>query len=149
MKSSNQHMIILIAEDDPDDQLLIRDALRTANVDHRLVFLTDGHELIDYLNQRGEFTDASTAPRPSLILLDLNMPRMDGRKALAEIKSNENTRRIPVIVFTTSDSEADIHKCYDLGGNAYVVKPEDFNELVRIMRTLNEHWGNTAEIPPP
>lgn len=148
MKSKTQRLIILIAEDDPDDQLLIRDALKTARIEHELVFLTDGLELMDYLNQRGKFSRPEDAPRPSLILLDLNMPRMDGRKALEEIKSNEKTRRIPVVVFTTSDSAADIHQCYDLGGNAYVVKPEDFDELVRIMKTLNDHWGETAEISP-
>lgn len=148
MKRNNRPMIILIVEDDPDDQLLIRDAVKAANIEHRLVFLSDGSELMDYLNRQGNFQDSKSAPRPSLIFLDLNMPRMDGRKALEKIKSNTETRRIPVIIFTTSDSADDIHKCYDLGGNAYVVKPQNFDELVHIMRTLNDHWGKTAQIPP-
>ena len=148
MKQNDRTMTLLIVEDDPADQLLIRDAVKAANINHRLVFLSDGTELMDYINRRGRFRDAKTAPRPSLIFLDLNLPRMDGRKALELLKSNADTRRIPVIVFTTSDSDADIQDCYDLGSNAYIIKPNDFDEWVRIMRTLNDHWGNTARIPP-
>jgi two-component system, response regulator len=137
---------ILMAEDDPDDRLLSREALEEANLELELVFVQDGEELIDYLEHKGTYS-GKTSPRPCLILLDLNMPRKDGREALREIKENPALRQIPVVVLTTSRAEEDIMRCYDLGVSGYITKPVQFNELVEIMRTLGEYWFEIVELP--
>ena len=114
---------ILYADDDEDDRMLVHDALREARLINDLRFVEDGEQLLDYLHHRGRYTDATAAPRPGLILLDLNMPRMDGREALAAIKSDPMLRRIPVVVLTTSKAEEDVLRTYDLGVNSFITKP--------------------------
>lgn len=139
--------VILMADDDADDRLLARDALRECNMEADLQFVENGEELLDYLFHRGKFSDAETAPLPGIILLDLNMPRKDGREALREIKSNPALRRIPVILFTTSRADTDIQSIYELGANSFVSKPVKFDALVKVMRRLGEYWFQTVELP--
>jgi len=140
--------LILMAEDDPDDRLLIREALREAHFMNEARFVEDGEELLDYLFRRGKYKDPTNSPRPSLILLDLNMPRKDGREALEEIKSNMELKRIPVVVLTTSHDEEDINHTYMIGVSGYITKPVRQEELVNVMRTLGHYWFEMVELPP-
>ena len=121
-------IIILMADDDDDDFMLTRKALGESRLLNRLMRVSDGEELLDYLNRRGDY-NAENAPRPGVILLDLNMPRKDGREALKEIKSNDELRNIPIVVFTTSKAEEDIYKTYQLGVNSFITKPVTFDNL--------------------
>jgi CheY-like chemotaxis protein len=139
---------ILIAEDDPDDRLLTRRALETSRVVNDLRFVDDGEELMEYLLRTGRYADPAVAPRPGIILLDLNMPRKDGREALREIKGNPDLHAIPVVVMTTSKAEEDVLKSYDVGANSYVVKPVTFDRLVELMQTLGTYWVEFVELPP-
>ena len=148
MNKSGEPVVILMAEDDPDDRLLSKDALEEAHLMNDLRFVKDGEELMDYLYQRGSFEDCTTCPRPGLILLDLNMPRKDGREALQEIKSDSRLRTIPVVVLTTSKAEEDILKSYDIGVSGYITKPVTFDELINVMRTLGKYWLQIVELPP-
>jgi CheY-like chemotaxis protein len=148
LRKSDKSQVILIAEDDPDDQLLARDALRQINRDQNLHFVEDGLELMDYLKNHGKYTDPNNAPRPRLILLDLNLPGKDGRQALKEIKNDPELRRIPVIIYTTSKAREDILRSYDSGSNAYIIKPETFTEIIEVMRVIDQHWFRAAELPP-
>ncbi len=147
----NQHALkpitILVAEDDPDDRLLARQALEQSRLIGDLRFVEDGEELIDYLHHRGNYSDPGTSPRPGLILLDLNTPRKDGREALREIKSDPRLRDIPVVVLTTSKAEEDIARTYHLGVNSYIAKPTKFSSLVRVMNTLGKYWFEVVELP--
>lgn len=138
---------ILIADDDEDDRLLAEDALRESRLANNLKFVEDGEQLMDYLKQRGEFADPIKAPRPGLILLDLNMPRKDGREALREIKSDPSLRSIPVIVLTTSKAQEDVLKTYDLGVNSFITKPVTFDSLVDLMQLLGRYWFEIVELP--
>jgi CheY-like chemotaxis protein len=117
-----------------------------ARLESELRFVADGEELLDYLRQRGKFSPAS-APRPNLVLLDLNMPKRDGREALREIKTDADLRRIPVVVLTTSRADTDIGGMYDLGANSFIAKPFQFDALVNVMKTLGHYWLNTVELP--
>ncbi|MFQ5739312.1 MAG: response regulator [Acidobacteriota bacterium] len=148
MIQSGHRTTILVAEDDEDDRLMIRRAWRKRRRGHDLRFVADGEELMDYLHRRGEYAAPSSAPRPRLILLDLNMPRKDGREALAEIKSSLTLRAIPVVVLTTSDAEEDIRHCCDLGANSYIRKPTEFVRLVKIIAILDEYWNEIVESLP-
>lgn len=139
---------ILVAEDDPDDRLLTRDAFAENMLSNELQFVEDGEELMEYLQRRGKFADKKKYPLPSLILLDLNMPRKDGREALKEIKSDPALRRIPVIVLTTSKAEEDILRSYDLGVNCFITKPVTFAGLVEVTKTLGKYWFEIVELPP-
>ncbi len=139
---------ILVADDDPDDRLLLKDALREARLGNPVHFVNDGVELMDYLNRRGDYENLAGSPYPGLILLDLNMPRKDGREALKEIKSDAQFRRIPVVVLTTSKAEEDIFRTYDLGVNSFIVKPVTFDSLVDIMRTVTSYWLQIVSLPP-
>ena len=139
---------ILVADDDPDDRLLLQDALREARLRNGVAFVNDGVELMDYLNRRGDYENLAGSPYPGLILLDLNMPRKDGREALKEIKSDAQFRRIPVVVLTTSKAEEDIFRTYDLGVNSFIVKPVTFDSLVDIMRTVTSYWLQIVSLPP-
>jgi CheY-like chemotaxis protein len=143
-KDGKHSIHIVMAEDDPDDRMLTRRALKKSRLVNTLDTVGDGEELMDYLYQRGEYTDVG---RPGLILLDLNMPRMDGREALQRIKSDATLRRIPVIVLTTSEAEQDIIESYDLGVNAYVTKPVTFDELVSALQALGEFWFEIVKLP--
>jgi len=145
--SNDQRIRILLAEDDPDDRLLTRRALQKSRIANTISMVEDGEELMEYLRHEGEYTDPEDAPRPGLILLDLNMPRMDGREALKKIKSDPELRRIPVIVLTTSEAEQDILQSYDLGVNAFVTKPVTFDELADAIQALGDFWFEIVKLP--
>ena len=133
-----------MADDDADDRMLTKEALEESRVLNDLRFVEDGEELLDYLKNRGKYADAE---RPGLILLDLNMPKKDGREALKEIKADPDLRRIPVVVMTTSKAEEDIFRSYDLGASSFITKPVTFDRLVELMRTLGQYWVEFVELP--
>lgn len=143
----NPGAIILMADDDPDDRILARDALREAQVSNDLHFVNDGVDLMDYLNRRGRHGSLLGSPLPGLILLDLNMPRKNGREALREIKSDLALRRIPVVVLTTSRAEEDLFRTYDLGVNSFITKPVSFEGLVEVMKALKLYWLEIVRLP--
>lgn len=147
MPKSGKPITILIAEDDADDRLLAQEALNESRLVNEVHFVEDGEELLDYLHHRGRYA-TEPAPRPGVILLDLNMPRKDGREALIEIKENKDLRRIPVVVMTTSKAEEDILRSYDLGVNSFIIKPVTFEGLVEVMHTLGRYWFEIVELPP-
>lgn len=138
--------IILMADDDDDDFLLTKKALGESKLLNQLLRVRDGEELLDYLHHRGDYTE-DNAPRPGVILLDLNMPRKDGREALKEIKTNDSLKNIPVVIFTTSKAEEDIYKTYQLGVNSFITKPVTFDNLTNVMRTLGNYWFEIVELP--
>lgn len=144
---SHKPITILMADDDQDDRLLARDALRESHLTNELRFVEDGEELLDYLKQTGKYTDKKSAPRPGIILLDLNMPRKDGREALKEIKADAELQDIPVVVFTTSQAEEDIYRSYKLGVNSFITKPVTFENLIKVMKTLGKYWFEVVELP--
>jgi CheY-like chemotaxis protein len=137
-----------MADDDADDRRLTRDALEESRLANDLRFVENGEELLDYLRHQGKFSDHDANPRPGLILLDLNMPRKDGRTALKEMKADPDLRQIPVTVLTTSKADEDIFRSYDLGVNSYIVKPVTFEALVDILQTLEKYWFEIVELPP-
>ncbi|NET32373.1 MAG: response regulator [Cyanothece sp. SIO1E1] len=136
-----------MADDDPDDCLLAREALEESRLANKLFFVSDGEELMDYLYRREQYTDVNKSPRPGLILLDLNMPRKDGREALREIKADPDLRHIPIVVLTTSKTEEDIYRTYNLGANSFIIKPVTFGSLVEVMKTLAKYWFEIVELP--
>lgn len=140
--------VLLVVEDDQDDQILLVDALHATGYRPRLEFVQDGQELLDYLSRGGAWADPQRAPAPSLILLDLRMPRVDGPAALARIKADPRLRRIPVVVMTTSWSERDISLCYDAGASSFIIKPVTFDKLVAVLRRLCGYWFDAVELPP-
>ena len=139
---------ILVADDDADDRQLIAEAFEEAKIPNDLRFVEDGVELLDYLLRQGKFADPDASPRPGLILLDLNMPRMDGREALERIKDDRNLRSIRVIIMTTSKAEQDIVMSYDLMASSYITKPVRFESLVDVVKTLGKYWLEIVELPP-
>jgi len=139
---------ILIADDDPEDRMFVEDAFIESRIANDLRFVEDGEQLMDYLHHRGQYTDPASSPRPGVILLDLNMPKKDGREALKEIKSDPRLRQIPVVVLTTSRAEEDIFRSYDLGVNSFVTKPVTFAAMVELMKTLGKYWFEIVELPP-
>lgn len=147
MLDARKPVTILMAEDDPDDQLLAREALAESQLANDLQIVENGEQLLDYLYRRNHYADAS-APRPGVILLDLNMPRMDGREALAALKSDPALRRIPVVVMTTSKAQEDIVRTYDLGVSSFIVKPITFEGLVNVMQAIGRYWFEIVELPP-
>ncbi len=147
MSRKDGRITILMADDDSDDFYLTRDALQECGIVSDFRQLMDGEELIDYLMNRGPYSDIEKNPKPGLILLDLNMPRKDGREALGEIKGNPEMREIPVIVLTTSGDDEDIRRCYELGANSYITKPQTFSALVRVVESLVRYWIDTVELP--
>lgn len=147
MKGHRTPVIILMADDDEDDYMLAREALLESRLTNELHFVRDGEELMDYLYRRGKYAHKIDSPRPGLILLDLNMPKKDGREALAEIKSDPNLRQIPVVVLTTSKAQEDIYEIYDLGANSFITKPVTFSSLVEVMKTLGKYWFEIVELP--
>ena len=140
-------LVILLTDDDEEDLQMTVEALRESRLGNDVRTTRDGEELMDYLLRRGRYADPSEAPTPGLILLDLNMPRKDGREALAEIKANPDLRRIPVIVLTTSKAEEDIFRSYDLGVNSFITKPVTFAGLVDAMKVLSRYWFEIADLP--
>ena len=144
---NGQPIVILMADDDADDRMLTRDALEESRVLNELRFVEDGEELMDYLHRRGKYADSDSSPKPGLILLDLNMPKKDGREALKEIKSDPNLRRIPVVIMTTSKAEEDIFRSYDFGASSFITKPVTFDRLVDLMKAIGEYWVEFVELP--
>ena len=147
-KRTRKPITILMADDDPEDRMLTKDGFEESRLANDLRFVEDGEELMDYLYRRGKFSDPAQSPRPGLILLDLNMPRKDGREALAEIKADPDLRSIPVVVLTVSKAEEDIVRSYDLGANSYITKPVTFSDLVEALKTLSMYWFEIVELPP-
>lgn len=142
-----QPITILMADDDEEDRMLTQKAFELNRLGNDLRFVEDGEDLLDYLHQRGKYADPASAPRPGLILLDLNMPRLDGREALAAIKSDPSLRRIPVVVMTTSEADQDIARSYDLGANSYVTKPVTFDSLAQVIKALDQYWFEIVALP--
>jgi CheY-like chemotaxis protein len=148
MPSNGDPITILMADDDEEDCALTKEAMSNARLANDMRFVHDGEELMDYLHRRGAYADAgSGAPRPGVILLDLNMPKKDGREALGEIKSDPDLRRIPVCVLTTSDAEQDIFRSYDLGVNSFITKPVTFAGLVEVLNAWSRYWFEIVELP--
>jgi CheY-like chemotaxis protein len=139
---------ILMADDDREDQMLARDAFDEARLTNSLRFVQDGEELLDYLYRRGQYEAPGAAPKPGLILLDLNMPRKDGRDVLREIESDRVLRRIPIVVLTTSKAEEDILRSYELGAASFITKPVTFSGLVEVVKTIAFYWLRIVELAP-
>ncbi len=146
MNSIREPITLLVADDDPDDRFLIEEALRGNRAIREIHCVENGEELLDYLRQQGRYTD-STNPRPDVILLDLNMPRKDGRQALQEIKTDPELQHIPIVVLTTSKAEEDVQRSYKLGVNSFITKPVRFDDFVEIMRIFGKYWFETVELP--
>jgi CheY-like chemotaxis protein len=147
MHKNVKPVVFLMAEDDPDDRLLIKEAFQESLVDNNIYFVEDGVELMDYLHCQNKYSNPTDAPLPDLILLDLNMPRKDGREALAEIKSDLRLRYIPVVVLTTSKAEEDIIRSYDIGAASYITKPVTFDGLVEAIKGLGQYWVQIVRLP--
>ncbi len=147
MDDKANEIIILMADDDEDDRLMTKEAFEEAKLANDLRFVEDGEELLDYLYHRDKFSDPANSPRPGLILLDLNMPRKDGREALKEIKADPDLRQIPIVVLTTSKAEEDIYRSYDLGVNSFITKPVSFEGMVFVITTLAQYWFQIVRLP--
>lgn len=145
--NNGKPITILLADDDPDDRMLAKDAFEESRLHNNFEMVEDGEDLMDYLLSRGKYSGDSAKPRPGLILLDLNMPRKDGREALREIKSDPELRRIPIVILTTSKSEEDILRTYDLGASSFITKPVTFEGLVEVVKTLGKYWFDLVELP--
>lgn len=144
-KPDLQPICILIADDDADDRLLVKDAFQESHVVNNLRFVENGVELLDYLRKQGKYKDA--ADFPDLVLLDLNMPRKDGREVLQEIKNDPSLRHLPVVILTTSKAEEDILRSYDMGAAGYITKPVTFEGLIEITKGLSEYWLQIVRLP--
>jgi CheY-like chemotaxis protein len=147
MRDEHKPIVILLAEDDEEDRMLACDALAESGMSDEIFCVTDGEDLMDYLHRRGNYAPPAVAPRPGLLLLDLNMPKKDGREALREIKSDPQLRHTPVVVMTTSKAEEDIYRCYDSGASSYISKPVSFKGLVDVMKGLGEYWFEIVALP--
>ena len=147
MSNNARPNVILLADDDPDDIEMTRRALTKNELDVEIYTVGDGEELVDFLNHRGVYAPPARSPTPSLILLDLNMPKMDGREALATIKSDPKLAPIPVVVMTTSTAAQDIARAYELGSNSFISKPITLAELVGITKTLGQYWFGVVTLP--
>ena len=148
MEEKKAQITILMADDDEDDRLMAQEALEEARLTNAIRFVEDGEELMDYLHNKGKYSDEGKNPRPGIILLDLNMPKKSGREALEEIKADPKLRRIPIVVMTTSKAEEDIVRSYDLGVNSFITKPVSFVGLVDVMQALAKYWFEIVELPP-
>lgn len=144
MQSKVSKLAILMADDDEDDVLLTKSALEESHLKNPFYAVKDGEELLDFLYHRGKY---SGSPRPGLILLDLNMPRKDGREALKEIKADPQLKMIPVVILTTSKAEEDIYRSYDSGANSFIIKPVTFDSLVKVMNAIGTYWFEIVAIP--
>ena len=147
MGTMMQNPEILIAEDDPDDRLLIADAFEEVYPDKPVGFVKDGAELLDYLRRKGNYSHLKNNFLPGLVLLDLNMPIMDGRKALKAIKQDPDLRRVPVVVLTTSRADDDVFHVHDLGVNSYISKPVTYERLVEVVKSISDYWLQVATLP--
>ncbi len=149
MSPRKSSLVILMADDDAEDRLMTAEAFAESRVRNPLEFVENGEDLMDYLRKRGRYAEPAHAPRPGIILLDLNMPRKDGREALAELKADPDLRGIPVVVLTTSHSPEDLRNAYDLGASSYIAKPVTFGGLVEAMKQLGSYWFDLVELPGP
>jgi two-component system, response regulator len=140
-------LMILLADDDADDTAMIRKAIEKSGVPNTVYAVADGVELLDFLHHRGSFAPPAESPAPGIILLDLNMPRMDGHEALAEIKADPELRRIPVVVMTTSKAEQDVLRTYDLGGSSFITKPVTASRLAEMMQVIGQYWCQIVKLP--
>lgn len=140
-------MTIVVAEDDPDDRLLIEDAFEESGTSGEVHFVQDGEELLQYLRREADWSSLSGQPLPALVLLDLNMPKLDGREALKKIKGDENLCVVPIVVLTTSKAEEDVQTSYQAGVNSYLSKPRTFEDLIEIVQTLDRYWMSTVRLP--
>jgi CheY-like chemotaxis protein len=147
MRTGRKPIVILLADDDEEDRMLACDALAESRLSNDITCVTDGEDLMDYLHRRGKYTQPFEAPRPGLILLDLNMPKKDGREALREIKSDPELRQISVVVLTTSKAEEDIYSSYDSGASSFISKPVSFVGLVDVMKGLGRYWFEIVDLP--
>jgi CheY-like chemotaxis protein len=147
LSERRQSITIVVADDDPDDRMLMKDALEENRLADDLHFVENGEELMDYLNHRGKYLDPAGSPRPGLVLLDLNMPKKDGREALREIDVDPRLRSIPIVVMTTSEAEEDIERSYGLGANSFITKPVTFAALVDVTRMLGRYWLDVVALP--
>ena len=148
MNTTSKPLTVLVADDDGDDRDFIRKAWAEGSLASDLRFVEDGEELTEYLNHAGRYSDPASAPRPALMLLDLNMPRKDGRELLREIKAKPGLRQIPIVVLTTSQAEEDICFSYDLGANSFITKPVTFRSLVDVLQVLGRYWTEVVDLPP-
>ncbi len=147
MSLKKSSVMILMADDDEDDRMMVRDAMEEVRLVNKLDFVVDGEQLIDYLKRRGEYAKYKDDSLPGLILLDLNMPRKDGREALREIKEDPELKKIPVVVLTTSKAEEDLLKTYELGVNSFIQKPVTFEGLVQVMKAIKMYWFEFVVLP--
>jgi CheY-like chemotaxis protein len=147
MTAPRRPITILMADDDADDRQMTKEAFEESHLNNDLRFVEDGVELLDYLKRRGKYINPFSAPRPGLILLDLNMPKKDGREALREIKADPRLKSIRVVVLTTSKAEEDIFRIYDLSAASYITKPVTFAALIEVVRTLGKYWLEIVELP--
>jgi CheY-like chemotaxis protein len=147
MTKKPRPITILMADDDPDDRQLTKEAFEEARLANDLRFVEDGEELMDYLLRRGKYADPSSSPRPAILLLDLNMPKKDGREALKEIKADPQLRQIRVIVLTTSKAEEDVFRSYDVSATSFITKPVKFDALVEVVKALGKYWLEIVELP--
>ncbi|VAX11837.1 Two-component transcriptional response regulator, LuxR family [hydrothermal vent metagenome] len=147
MNANKKPLVILMADDDEDDCLLAKKALEKADIGGRLDFVTDGEALLDYLCHRGDYAETAKFPKPDIILLDLNMPKMNGIEALKGIKANPELCHIPTIILTTSRADCDISESYSLGANSFITKPVSFMGLVDMMHNIKTYWFDVVELP--
>ncbi len=139
---------ILVADDDADDRMMIKEAFEEAHLKNDLIFVEDGEQLLAYLRREGDYADRADTPFQGIVLLDLNMPKMDGREALREIKTDPELKRIPVVVLTTSQAEEDIIRTYGLGVNSFISKPVTFEGLVEVVKAFNDYWLSIVTVAP-
>lgn len=144
---STRPITILMADDDPDDRQMTKEAFAESHLTNDLRFVEDGAELMDYLCRRGKYTDPDSSPFPGLLLLDLNMPRMDGREALREIKKDPRLKNLRIVILTTSKAEEDIHRSYDLSATSYISKPVTLTALIDVIKTMGKYWLEIVELP--
>ena len=147
MRDKTHPIVILLADDDEEDRMLACDALAESRLSNEIYCVADGEEVMDYLRGQGKYAPPARAPRPGLILLDLNMPKKDGREALHEIKSDPSLRNIPVVVLTTSQADEDILSTYGSGASSFISKPVSFEGMVSLMKGLGRYWFEIVELP--
>jgi CheY-like chemotaxis protein len=147
-RNSQSPAVILVAEDDLGDQILIQEALEASRVPKQVCLVSDGEEALEYLYHTGRYHPPAAAPRPDLILLDLNMPRLGGKEVLARLKADAAQKTVPVVAFTTSCREEDVSQCYAMGVNSYVQKPTDFDQFQAVLRNLEQYWLEVSLSPP-
>jgi CheY-like chemotaxis protein len=147
LERNGKPAVILLAEDDPGDQEIVRRAFQNSKIRNELVIVSDGEEALDYLFHKGKYADADIAS-PDLILLDLNMPKIDGREVAQQIRSNAQLRYIPIVVLTTSKQEEDIVRSYNLGVNSYITKPVTIDQFIKVLQKLEEYWFQIVVLPP-